>query len=116
MGTTVSLAERIYFDRWYTATVRGPLAGVRVISFPTGIVGPALGSLLAEHGAEVISIEAGRSTRSPQRGQKFQIASDLESNRDRKRIVLDMKHPDGLALAKNSSPSRTSWSRTSAPA
>ena len=82
-----------------TATVRGPLAGVRVISFPTGIVGPALGSLLAEHGAEVISIEAGRSTRSPQRGQKFQIASDLESNRDRKRIVLDMKHPDGLALA-----------------
>ena len=81
------------------APVRGPLAGVRVISFPTGIVGPALGSLLAEHGAEVISIEAGRSTRSPQRGQKFQIASDLESNRDRKRIALDMKHPDGLALA-----------------
>jgi crotonobetainyl-CoA:carnitine CoA-transferase CaiB-like acyl-CoA transferase len=39
--------------------------------------------------------------RSPQRGQKFQIASDLESNRDRKRIAIDMKHPDGLALAKN---------------
>ena len=34
--------------------------GIRVISFPTGIVGPALGGLLAEHGAEVISIEAGR--------------------------------------------------------
>jgi crotonobetainyl-CoA:carnitine CoA-transferase CaiB-like acyl-CoA transferase len=88
------------------ATARGAagagkaLAGVRVISFPTGIVGPALGGLLAEHGAEVISIEAGRAMRSPQRGQRFQIASDLESNRDRKRIALDMKHPDGLALAK----------------
>jgi crotonobetainyl-CoA:carnitine CoA-transferase CaiB-like acyl-CoA transferase len=74
--------------------------GIRVISFPTGIVGPALAGLLAEHGAEVIAIEAGRVVRSPQRGQKFQIASDLESNRDRKRIALDMKHPEGLALAK----------------
>ncbi len=75
-------------------------AGIRVISFPTGIVGPALGGLLAEHGAEVISVEANRAVRSPQRGQKFQIASDLEGNRDRKRIVVDMKHPDGVALVK----------------
>jgi len=72
--------------------------GIRVISFPTGIVGPALAGLLAEHGAEVISVEASRAVRSPQRGQKFQIASDLEGNRDRKRIVVDMKHPDGVAL------------------
>lgn len=77
-----------------------PFEGIRVISFPTGIVGPALAGLLAEQGAEVISIEAGRAVRSPQRGQKFQIASDLESNRDRKRIAVDMKHPEGLALAK----------------
>jgi crotonobetainyl-CoA:carnitine CoA-transferase CaiB-like acyl-CoA transferase len=74
--------------------------GIRVISFPTGIVGPALGELLARHGAEVISIEAGRAVRSPQRGEKFQIASDLEANRDRRRIAVDMKHPEGAALAK----------------
>ncbi len=77
-----------------------PFDGIRVVSFPTGVVGPALAGLLAEHGAEVIAIESGRVRRSPQRGQKFQIASDLESNRDRKRIALDMKHPEGLALAK----------------
>jgi crotonobetainyl-CoA:carnitine CoA-transferase CaiB-like acyl-CoA transferase len=77
-----------------------PLAGVRVLSFPTGIVGPALASLLAEHGADVISIEAGRTLRSPQRGQRFQIASDLESHRGKKRIAINMKHPEGLALAK----------------
>ena len=79
---------------------RLPFEGVRVISFPTGIVGPALGSLLAEHGAEVISIEAGRAMRSPQRGQRFQIASDLESHRNKKRVAVNMKHPEGLALAK----------------
>ena len=79
---------------------RKPLEGVRVISFPTGIVGPALAGLLAEQGAEVIAIEAGRVMRSPQRGQRWQVASDLESNRERKRIALDMKNPEGLALAK----------------
>ena len=74
--------------------------GIRVISFPTGIVGPAIGGLLAEHGAEVISIEAGRPAGGRQLVQKFQIAADLESNRYRKRIAIDMKTPDGVALAK----------------
>jgi len=83
-----------------SAAQRKPLDGVRVISFPTGIVGPALAGLLADQGAEVISIEAGRVLRSPQRGQRWQIASDLEGNRERKRIALDMKNPEGLALAK----------------
>ncbi len=58
------------------------------------------GELLAEHGAEVISVEAGRTMRSPQRGQRFQIASDLESHRGKKRVAINMKHPEGLALAK----------------
>ena len=74
--------------------------GVRVISFPTGIVGPALGGLLAEHGAGVISMEPGRTGGGRQLTQKFQIAADLEGNRERKRIAIDMKHPDGIALAK----------------
>ena len=82
------------------ATDSLPFAGIRVLSFPTGIVGPALGSLLAEHGAEVITVEAGRTVRSPQRGQRFQIASDLESHRTKKRIAINMKHPEGLPLAK----------------
>ena len=79
---------------------KAPLAGIRLISFPTGIVGPALASLLAEHGAEVITIEAGRSLRSPQRGQRWQVASDLESNHSKKRVALNMKHPEGVELAK----------------
>jgi crotonobetainyl-CoA:carnitine CoA-transferase CaiB-like acyl-CoA transferase len=82
------------------AGLRSLFEGVRVLSFPTGIVGPALASLLADLGAEVISIEAGRSRRSPHRGQRFQIASDLESHRNKKRIAIDMKNPEGSALAK----------------
>jgi len=80
-------------------TSRSLFAGIRVLSFPTGVVGPALGSLLAEQGAEVISIEANRTARSPQRGQRFQIASDLEGHRNKKRVAINMKHPEGLALA-----------------
>ncbi|MSP41017.1 MAG: CoA transferase [Deltaproteobacteria bacterium] len=79
---------------------RKPFEGIRVISFPTGIVGPALAGLLAEQGAQVITIEAGRAVRSPQRGQRFQIASDLEANRNRQRIAVDMKNPEGVALVK----------------
>jgi crotonobetainyl-CoA:carnitine CoA-transferase CaiB-like acyl-CoA transferase len=79
---------------------RLPFESVRVLSFPTGIVGPALGSLLAEHGAQVISIEAGRARRSPQRGQRFQVASDLESHRNKRRVAINMKQPEGVALAK----------------
>jgi crotonobetainyl-CoA:carnitine CoA-transferase CaiB-like acyl-CoA transferase len=82
------------------AATKGAFEGIRIISFPTGIVGPALASLLAEHGAEVITIEAGRALRSPQRGQRWQVASDLESNHDKKRVAINMKHPEGLELAK----------------
>ena len=83
-----------------SATAKAAFKGIRVISFPTGIVGPALASLLAEHGAEVIAVEAGRALRSPQRGQRWQVASDLESNHSKKRVAINMKHADGLELAK----------------
>jgi crotonobetainyl-CoA:carnitine CoA-transferase CaiB-like acyl-CoA transferase len=83
-----------------SAPGQAPFEGIRVISFPTGIVGPALASLLAEHGAEVITIEAGRALRSPQRGQRWQVASDLESNHSKKRLAINMKNPEGLELAK----------------
>lgn len=83
-----------------SVTSKNLFEGVRVVSFPTGIVGPALAGLLAEHGAEVISIEAGRGAGGRQLTQKFQVAADLEGNRDRKRIAIDMKQPEGAALAK----------------
>ena len=56
--------------------------------------------MLAEHGAEVITVEAGRTLRSPSRGQRFQIATDLESHRNKKRVAINMKHPEGQVLAK----------------
>jgi crotonobetainyl-CoA:carnitine CoA-transferase CaiB-like acyl-CoA transferase len=81
------------------ATATSLFAGIRVVSFPTGIVGPALAGLLAEHGAEVISIEPGAAG-GRQLTQKFQLAADLEGYRDRKRIAINMKNPEGVELAK----------------
>jgi crotonobetainyl-CoA:carnitine CoA-transferase CaiB-like acyl-CoA transferase len=83
-----------------TATNSLLFKGIRVVSFPTGIVGPALASVLAQHGAEVISIEAGRVLRSPQRGKRWQLISDFESNHGKRRVAINMKHPEGQALAK----------------
>jgi crotonobetainyl-CoA:carnitine CoA-transferase CaiB-like acyl-CoA transferase len=78
---------------------KGLFEGIRVVSFPTGIVGPALAGLLAEHGAEVISVEPGGGG-GRQLTQKFQLAADLEGYRDRKRIAINMKNPEGVELAK----------------
>jgi crotonobetainyl-CoA:carnitine CoA-transferase CaiB-like acyl-CoA transferase len=83
-----------------TAGARFSFGGVRIVSFPTGIVGPALGSLLADHGAEVISVEPVRNRRAPERGQRFQAASDLESHRNKRRVTIDMKTAEGLELAR----------------
>jgi len=55
---------------------------------------------MAQHGAEVITIEAGRTLRSPQHGRRWQLAMDLESNHSKKRVAINMKHPEGLELAK----------------
>ena len=81
------------------ATGKSLFEGIRVVSFPTGIVGPALAGLLAEHGAEVISIEPGAAA-GRQLTQKFQRAAELEGYRDRRRIAINMKAPEGVTLAR----------------
>src|SRR5262249_37168246 len=51
---------RVYWSRPATrgSATNVSLDGIRVITFPTGVVGPCLGRLLGDHGAEVIAIEA----------------------------------------------------------
>ncbi|MBI2987201.1 MAG: CoA transferase [Deltaproteobacteria bacterium] len=78
-----------------------PFEGVRVVTFPTGVVGPCLTRLLADHGAEVIAIEsAGTGRHSPRRGQGFETAFDAENNRNKKRVTINMKSPEGREIAK----------------
>jgi crotonobetainyl-CoA:carnitine CoA-transferase CaiB-like acyl-CoA transferase len=72
-----------------------PLSGVRVLDFSWVIAGPTATRYLAAMGAEVMKIEA------PGPGDPGR-ASELHSvlGQAKKSIVLDLKKPEGVALAK----------------
>ena len=65
------------------------------------MVGPCIGRLLGDHGAEVIAIEAKEKpaedgSRPPLNGWTL---AQVESNRSRKRVSLDMNLPEARELA-----------------
>ena len=93
-----------------------PLDGIRVLDFGWVAVGPVIGSLLAEMGAEVIKIESSRRldycrllppTPSVRREQpdRAPVAADLDMvsmfhnyNRGKLGITVDLRHPGAPAL------------------
>ncbi len=82
-----------------------PLAGLRVLELGALIAGPFATRLLAEFGAEVIKVEAPKAPDplrtwryvDPRTGTSLWWALQA---RNKRLITLDLKHPDGLALAK----------------
>lgn len=84
----------------------GALQGVRVLEFCQMLAGPFAGQMLADQGADVIKIEplAGDETR---RVGPFHRDDTLRAfggyfasvNRNKRSIALDLKQPEGLALA-----------------
>nr|WP_315593217.1 CoA transferase [uncultured Cupriavidus sp.] len=85
---------------------KGVLDGVRVVDFTHFVAGPLATMTLADFGADVIKVEA------PVKGDDFryyppmdpeipaQGAPYLWTNRNKRSIGIDMKSPEGLALAK----------------
>lgn len=77
-----------------------PLEGVRVVEFVHMVMGPTCGLILADLGAEVIKVEpmpGGDKTRDLSGGGAGFFPA---FNRNKKSILLDVKSPEGLALAK----------------
>jgi crotonobetainyl-CoA:carnitine CoA-transferase CaiB-like acyl-CoA transferase len=76
-----------------------PLDGLRVVEFTHMVMGPAVGAILVELGAEVIKVEpiGGDATR-----QLLGSGAGYFSmyNRNKKSVCLNLKDPQGLALAK----------------
>jgi crotonobetainyl-CoA:carnitine CoA-transferase CaiB-like acyl-CoA transferase len=82
----------------------GPLAGIRVLDFTRVLAGPAASLALADLGAEVIKIEplgTGDETRSFPPTRDGESHYYLSVNRGKKSIVIDLKSPEGLALARD---------------
>jgi len=85
-----------------------PLDGIRVLDFTRVFAGPAATQLLGDLGAEVIKVEE------PGRGDEARTlgttpaslaehgasASYLAFNRNKRSVVLDLRKPEGLAVAR----------------
>ena len=75
-----------------------PLKGIRVVEFTTGIVGPTLGRLLAEFGAETIKVETLKRpdfSRGPAPDHINKGISFSDNSRSKKGLRLDVSRSAG---------------------
>lgn len=80
----------------------GPLHGFKVIDLTAMVSGPLATQILADQGADVIKVESphGDHARQVATRRGGFSASFLNNNRNKRSVVLNLKHPDGLAAIK----------------
>ncbi len=80
-----------------------PFAGLKVLDLSQGFAGPYCAELLAQYGAEVIKVEPPEGDWARSLGKVYgdQSSISMAANRGKKSIVLDLKNPEGLAVAKD---------------
>lgn len=83
--------------------MKGPLAGIRVLELGTLIAAPFAARLMAEFGADVVKIEQPGQGDPLRKWRKLHQGTSLWwylQSRNKKSVALDLKSPDGLAIAK----------------
>ncbi len=77
----------------------GPLNGIKIIDLTSMISGPFATAILADQGADVIKVEApsGDHTRHVATRKGGFSASFVNNNRNKRSVVLNLKHRDGLS-------------------
>lgn len=77
-----------------------PLADLRVLDFGHTVMGPTAGLILADLGAEVIRIEPAPGGDPTRNLKGFGTGYFPFFNRNKKSVAINLKDPEGLALAK----------------
>lgn len=79
-----------------------PFRGLRVLDFGQGVASPYAGYLLAANGANVIKIEPPEGDWSRRLGTTYGSHSALSAvyNRGKRSLVLDLKKPEAIAMAR----------------
>jgi len=81
----------------------GPLVGVRVIDLTENVLGPLATQILGDMGADVIKVETPRGDPMRQLGlarNKGMASHFLAFNRNKRSVLLNLKHPPALAALK----------------
>ena len=78
---------------------RGALDGVRVVDLTTVLMGPMAARILGDYGADVIRIDAPTASTDVTGGAHGIGAIVLDSHRNKRSIVLDLKSDEGRAAA-----------------
>ena len=83
-------------------THEAPYRGLRVLDFGQGVASPYCGMLLGVYGADVIKVEPPEGDWSRFLGTTYGSHTTLSAvyNRGKRSLCLDMKHKDGVAIAK----------------
>ena len=83
-------------------THEAPYRGLRVLDFGQGIASPYAAMLLGVYGAEIIKVEPPEGDWSRFLGTTYGNHTTLSAvyNRGKRSLCLDMKHKEGIAIAK----------------